>query len=314
MTKKKLAPICLFVYNRLYETKKTISSLQKNYLAKESDLIIFSDGFKDSEDKKQVLEVRSFLNDITGFRSVKVKIMDVNKGLARSVIDGVSYILQKNPNVIVLEDDLVTTPNFLDFINQGLRYYSSFKNVYAINGYSLDIGNVKYSMYKTYRSFPWGWATWKDRWNAQDFSNKSIKKQINNIVLKKFKSVCGDDVIRMLKDSLYKVNDSWYIRWVFINFLKERVAVFPSTSKVINIGLTVGTHSNEVFTYQSINDTNFSVEFNFQDISKLTLSKKSFLNYFTFKYKFMYRVKMLKKISGIKKLFREINKKIFKNV
>ncbi len=118
-----LAPIVLFVYNRLSHTKQTVESLQKNYLADQSELFIFSDGPKNELDRQKVENVRKYLNSINGFKNIVIKESQENKGLANSVISGVSEIISKYGKIIVMEDDLVSAPGFLKFMNEALEFY-----------------------------------------------------------------------------------------------------------------------------------------------------------------------------------------------
>ena len=115
-----LAPICLFTYNRIDELKLTIKALQQNFLAVESDLVIFSDGGKDENSWEKVNHVRQYLRSVSGFRSLEIVESPNNKGLANSIITGVSSVTEKQQKVIVLEDDLITSTNFLDYMNQCL--------------------------------------------------------------------------------------------------------------------------------------------------------------------------------------------------
>src|SRR4051812_3548315 len=98
-----LAPIVLFVYNRPDHTIKTIKNLQKNLLAKESNLYIFSDAPKSDFQIESVAKVREIIKDIDGFKNVNLILGETNKGLAKSVIYGVTDIINKYGKVIVLE-------------------------------------------------------------------------------------------------------------------------------------------------------------------------------------------------------------------
>ena len=306
-----LAPICLFTYNRLEETKLTIEALQNNFLASDSKLFIFSDGPKNENSRSKVQAVRNYIHSIKGFKNVHVFESKTNKGLATSIIDGVTKIVNRYGKVIVLEDDLITTPNFLCFMNKGLNYYKAFNNVYSINGYSPDIGKVQYDLYKTKRAFPWGWATWEDRWNKDVLTNNYISKNITKSVLKEFNKECGADAVKMLKETLNGRNSSWYIRWVFVNFLEKKISIFPVKSKVINIGFTNrGTHCYEISTYKSQIDESFLLEFNFIDLKEIKLIRNAFLKYFSFSYKLLFRIKMLRSLEGFKLLFREFKNKV----
>lgn len=140
---KNLAPIVLFTYKRLNTLKQTIESLQQNYLATESDLYIFSDAAKGIEDKESVDSVRNYIKTIKGFKSVTITESEVNKGLATSIIEGVSQILKTHETVIVLEDDLVSTNNFLDFMNESLTKYEDETAIFSISGFSFNLNLEK---------------------------------------------------------------------------------------------------------------------------------------------------------------------------
>ena len=186
-----------------------------------------------------------------------------------------------------------------------------FNNVYAVNGYSPDIGKESFDLFIAKRAFPWGWATWKDRWDKDILSDNYISKNINKSVLKEFRKQCGDDVVNMLENTLNGRNSSWYIRWVFINFLEKKVSLFPVKSKVVNIGFTDrGTHCSEISAYKSQLDKTFFREFNFIDVADIKLVMISFLRYFSFSYKLLFRIKMLRSLHGFRLLFREFKNKI----
>lgn len=128
------APVTLFVYKRLDLTKKTINSLLKNPEASGSDLIIYSDAPKSGKDKQQVDEVRAYLKTITGFNSVIIYESPVNKGLAASVIGGVTEVVNKYGRAIVLEDDMLVSSHFLKYMNDALELYKDDENVVSIHG------------------------------------------------------------------------------------------------------------------------------------------------------------------------------------
>ncbi len=163
-----LAPIVLFVYNRPDLTKETLSALKKNTLASESELFIFSDGSKSEKDFDKVNEVRKLIKNINGFKSVRVFENKENKGLANSIIFGVTKIINKYGKIIVLEDDLITSKYFLKFMNEGLNFYKNNKKIGSITGYNkpshfMKFKNYDKDLYLSSRFSSWGWATWKDR-------------------------------------------------------------------------------------------------------------------------------------------------------
>ena len=125
MTLVNLAPIVLFVYNRLWHTQQTIEALQKNELASESELFIYADGTKNEKLNDQVLEVRSYIKEVDGFSKVTIIERDKNWGLAANIIDGVTNVINQYGKIIVMEDDIVTSPAYLSFMNQALDFYKN---------------------------------------------------------------------------------------------------------------------------------------------------------------------------------------------
>lgn len=313
-----LAPICLFTYNRLDETIQTINALKKNILAVESDLIIFSDAPKNENAFEKVSNVRNYLKSVNGFKSVKIVEAQKNKGLAKSIINGASEILEEYGKIIVLEDDLITTPNFLDFMNQALDYYQDDRNIQSVNGFSLSISNnVELNgVYFQTRPFSWGWATWQDRWNKTIFDKKRLETEIKSEpeMLKEFKKACGDDILKMFVDSIYDKNDSWYVRWAYNHFKNNTYSVYPMNSLVENIGFGGdGVHCTGINAYKYKMDVRWEREFKLEPFRKpgkqLT---KSFLNNFSIGHKVMFRVNLLGTSTGRRQVFSEFKTKLGK--
>lgn len=291
-----LAPICLFVYNRLHETKQTVEALQKNYLAKESELFIFSDGAKTECEIESVQSVRSFIKEIKGFKSVKIYVSDKNKGLATSIIEGVSQVLESYNSIIVLEDDLVTTPNFLDFMNQALDFYNSYDRVISISGFTLPIdfkNEPTCDIYFSYRASSWGWATWKDRWfdidwEVTDYTDFSLSRK-----LQRGFNRGGDDMCRMLKKQMNNDIDSWAIRFCYHQFKHDKLTVMPRVSKVRNIGLNDRATNTKFRSreYSAILDIGAESQFYFSNsINVNDKINKQFRFYYSKYYKIKHRV------------------------
>ncbi|SHN00954.1 glycosyltransferase [Polaribacter sp. KT 15] len=314
--KNELAPVCLFTFNRLEETKKTIKALQNNYLAKESELFVFSDGWKNENQKTKILEIRVFLKTIKGFKEVTVFESETNKGLADSIINGVTEIINKYGKVIVLEDDLETTPNFLNFMNDSLNFYKRDENIQSVSGYSLDIkkdNSDESDVYFQQRTHSWGWATWKSYWGQCNFDLDYLRSYVlnNENKLKDFKQTCGADIDRMLLDTIYSRNNSWYVRWAFNQFLNNRYTVYPFLSKINNIGFgDDATHCTSINVYKTKMDILVKTNFNFLSFKKNNYYQRQFLYYFSIIYKLIYRALLLKTSTGRKSLMIDFNNKL----
>lgn len=265
------APILLFVYKRLDTLKQTIAALQQNELAKESDLFIFSDAAKKEEDVTIINEVRAFIYTIGLFKSVTIYTAEKNKGLATSIISGVTQVINQYGKVIVLEDDLVTSTNFLSFMNKALNFYEKNEQIFSISGYSAVIKNPIKDVYFTYRGSSWGWATWKERWNEVDWDMRDYEKVRNAATFRREFNRMGSDMYKMLEDQVNGRINSWAIRWTYHQFLVQKLTVFPSVSKIQNIGTgDDATHTRDSFNrFRTILDSSGKMEFDFNEEVKL---------------------------------------------
>lgn len=242
-----LTPIIIFTYRRKID--KLIESLLKNDLSIESELYIFSDGYKGDIDKKDVSEVRNSLKNINGFKNITIKEYDKNNGLAKSVIDGVTSIIDKYEKVIVLEDDLIVSTNFLEYMNKALEFYATDSNIWSISGYGpklLCIENYANDLYLSPRGSSWGWATWQNRWDTVDWKIKDFAKLTDNRLMREQFELAGNDMYKMLELQMLGKIDSWAIRWCFSQFLQNKYTVYPAKSKVLNDGFndSKGIHNN----------------------------------------------------------------------
>lgn len=242
-----LAPVCLFVYKRLSETARTIEALRGNFLAADTDLVVFSDSAKGEWDRDAVDAVRSFIETVDGFRSITLVKSEVNRGLARSIIGGVSEILSQHERVIVLEDDLITSRNFLDFMNEALDFYERIDRVFAVSGYSYPLKSLRSAKYDnsfSCRSYSWGWATWQDRWRLVDWNMAHYDAFSSDRKARAAFGRGGSDLLKMLQRQVNGEIDSWMIRWVFAQYCHGLLDVFPSRSKIQNVGFGQGaTHT-----------------------------------------------------------------------
>lgn len=242
----KFAPIALFTYNRLWHTQQTVDALKENIGSDKSDLFIFSDGAKNETDKTQVDVVRAYLKVISGFKSVKIIEQEKNLGLANSIITGVTKIVNEFDRVIVLEDDLITSPYFLTYMNDGLNLYADENAVASIHGYRYPIGKIESSFFMRGADC-WGWATWKRAWdNFESDGAKLLSKLEQNGLIKAFNHHNSFPYDKMLKDQIAGKNNSWAVRWKASAFLNNQYTLYYKESLVQNIGHdNSGTHSQE---------------------------------------------------------------------
>jgi hypothetical protein len=241
-----LAPIVLFAYNRPRHTRQTIESLKQNELAAKSELYIFSDGAKNEKAAQKIAEVREYIRTIKGFDSVEVIEREKNFGLANSIISGVNHVLRLYDRVIVLEDDVITAPSFLIFMNKALEFYQANISIFSISGYPYPIkipSSYNKDVFISYRASSWGWGTWKNRWEKVDWEIKDFNRFLMDKKSQKSFNRAGEDLTPMLKAQLWGKIDSWAIRWNFSHFKNDAYCLLPVKPLCKNIGTdSTGTH------------------------------------------------------------------------
>jgi hypothetical protein len=236
-----LAPIVLFTYNRPWHTKQTVEALQKNIYAEQSHLFIFSDGPKTEKDEPKVKEVREYLKTIKGFKNIEIIERDKNWGLANNIIDGITKVVNQYGRVIVLEDDLVTSPYFLKFMNDGLNIYEEEEKVISVHGYVYPIKGLP-EIFFLRGADCWGWATWKRGWDLFEKDGKKLLDELEKRKLTKLFDFNGAyPYTKMLKNQVEGKVDSWAIRWYASAFIQEKLTLYPGISLVKHIG-DLGTH------------------------------------------------------------------------
>lgn len=261
-TSSQFAPIVLFTYNRLEHTKKTIESLQKNDLAKESLLFIYSDAAKRDSEEEQVGEVRKYLNTIKGFHKVTVIKRKSNYGLARNIISGITEIVNTYGKVIVLEDDLFLSPHFLTYMNKSLSKYEKDEKVMHISAFMfpIEIMNKDDALFLPLIN-SWGWGTWRRSWKKMLDTKEKISKAKTMIDIEKFNFYGAYDFFSLLTGYEKELYDSWAIVWYLTVFSQNGLALFPRETLVENSGFDEsGTNTGSSPFLSGYMNTDFQVQ------------------------------------------------------
>ena len=241
-------PLVIFSYNRLSQLKKTIASLKKCNNSKNRNWYFCWDGPQNSEDIIACKKIRDYLNSIQE-NNYFLYFNSSNIGLAKSIISGVTKVLNEYSEAIIIEDDLEFSNNFLDYMDSALKFYNDEKNILSICGYSPKT-NIKTDcdIFFGVRSSSWGWATWSDRWKNIDWKISDYKEFNSNYQMKKKFKRGGSDMVKMLNDQMNGKIDSWAIRFCYHQFKYEMACVFPVKSKVINNGFNLNaTHTKTYY-------------------------------------------------------------------
>ena len=282
-----LAPVVLFTYNRLRHTKQTVESLQKNRLAEETELIIYSDAPKSGDDKEKVWEVREYIQSIQGFKSVSVILQNENLGLAESIISGVTTTVNEYGKIIVLEDDIVTSENFLEYMNSALNYYEKETRVWHIGGWNYPIKAGEMDNTFLWRVMNcWGWGTWRDRWANFEKNPQKLLKTFSDDDIRRFNLDDSLDFWIQVKRNARGELNTWAIFWYASIFENNGLCLSPAETLVNNIGFD-GTGEHKGFDCGLTNNLSNERDFLFpseivESVSQVDLIKE----YISFERKF----------------------------
>lgn len=291
-----LAPIVLFVYNRPGHTQQTIEALLRNDLSKDSILYVFADGPKPNASEEQlesIRKTREVVRSISGFKDVHIVESEVNKGLANSIIGGVTRIVNEYGKVIVLEDDIVTSKHFLEYMNSALSVYQDEPRVMHVSGYMYPLkkNNLPETFFYPATSC-WGWATWKRAWA---YFNQDAGYLYDEIKKRDLLGVLNINTIhgfeRQLIDNIEGRLYTWFIKWNASVILEGGYSLYPKYSLVQNAGFDgSGEHcgSSIVFSVPAknvrIKVRKKAIEFNQDAIRALKeFDSKSYFGTFSFR-------------------------------
>jgi glycosyltransferase involved in cell wall biosynthesis len=249
------APVVLFAYRRPDHLRRALDSLAANSGADQTQVSIYCDGAKSATDRQaveQVREIARIANDTSKFASVVVIERDHNMGLANSVISGVTETLGGHDRVIVMEDDLVVSPDFLEYMNQALELYANNDEVISIHGFMYSVPPALPQTVFLRGADCWGWATWRRGWELFEPDSQKLLKELDNSPDRALFDFDGAFPYRqMLKDQAAGTIDSWAVRWYASAFLANKLTLYPGQSLVENIGQEgSGTHSESATSHE----------------------------------------------------------------
>jgi len=241
------APIVFFGYARPDHTSRALESLARNELASESVLYAFCDAPKREEVRESSEAVRQIVRNQSGFADKVLHFADTNRGLKRSIIEGVTSVLEKHGKAIVVEDDLLSASNFLTFLNEGLERYRSEPQVFSVCGYAPPMKNLPadypFDAFFGYRSMSWGWSTWQDRWTKADWEMSGFKRVRTDPNARRKLALGGRDVIPLCEAHAAGKLDSWAVPWNFTLYENSGLSLLPVYSLIHSIGADgSGTH------------------------------------------------------------------------
>ncbi|WP_170469484.1 sugar transferase [Ruegeria arenilitoris] len=243
------APVCLFAFNRPDHTTRTLQALAASPLAAQTYLIAYLDGPRCKEEGPLVAETRKVIEAQTGFASVTLHARDANAGLARSIQDGVTATMQAYGKAIVVEDDIVTSPAFLTYMNRALDRYQDDPRVWHIAGFNEDLPALLDRRGAIFWRFMncWGWASWADRWQHFERDPDKLVQQFSDNDILRLNLNGAEDLWGQVLGNLRGDIRTWAIFWYATIFKQDGLCLSPCRSFVENIGLDgSGTHCGPI--------------------------------------------------------------------
>ena len=238
------APVALFAYRRPEHLRMTVESLRANPEARDTQLTVFCDAARTTEHEDAVAAVHAYADAITGFAAVTVVKRERNLGLAGSIIDGVTRLTEAQGRVIAVEDDLLLSPHFLRYMNDGLALYEGDAQVASIHGYCYPVAEPLPETFFLRGADCWGWGTWRRAWSRFQPDGASLLTALQAQGLTRAFDLDGEyGFSRMLRDQIAGRNDSWAVRWHASCYLDGLLTLYPGRSLVHNTGNDAsGTH------------------------------------------------------------------------
>ena len=253
-----LAPIIFICYNRYDHVVRSLNSLKKNKLSKKSKIIIFADAPTDLINKKKTDKIKIYLKKLNGFKSKKIIFRKKNLGTKQNIVNAVSQVLKKFNKVIVIEDDLLLSKFFLDYMNLCLKNYKDEKRIWHINGWSYPfMKNSKNDINFLGSMNCWGWGTWKNRWSFLTLNEKYLISNFSNKNIHNFNISSSMNHFEQILRNQKKTLSSWAVFWHATIFKNNGICIYPKYSLVKNIGFDGSGRMSSRHKYKSNLNNNY---------------------------------------------------------
>ncbi len=252
MTESSTAPVAIFAFNRPDKLRRLIDSLLTCELSDRTHFVFFVDGPRNDRDAPLVAEVVAIATS-SGLASSEVRASTINMGLRRSVYNGVGILVKNYGRVIVLEDDLILSRIALRYFNESLDRYAHEESIWSICGYLWDVPKI--ANYSKALVLPltnsWGWATWRRAWDRFELDARPSQVNLDSVTFKDLFDLHGLYLFTdMIKASIAKRVNSWYVHWNYTVFKHGGRSIFPPRRVLDNIGIGAGTHGGALNPYR----------------------------------------------------------------
>ena len=281
-----LAPVAVYTYTRHEHLVNTLEALRQNHLAPDTVLYVVSDGAKVPEHEPAVRRIRDYVDNLTGFREIVRVYRESNYGLSRSLPEAEKMILSDHGRLIEMEDDNITSANYLDFINAGLQHFEADDTVYSICGYCPPVGSAHGStdgdFWRYSWNMSWGYGIWKNKYDRLHPSKNRYPEMCQSGLLAKQNRAGGlyvSDSLKRDHAGLKYFPDAVLCTDMFAANMQS---IIPTVSKVHNTGQDGSGQSSKQTTskYDVVLDTGEQRAFDFTRESALAQEYRDCANRF----------------------------------
>jgi len=297
-----LAPVVIFAFNRPDHLKRCIDSLLRNKESEFTKFWVFVDGPRNTDDEIKIHEVLLILNDFKSRKNWHLRFSEKNLGLANSVITGLNTVFEKSERAIIIEDDLVASPYFLEYCNFGLDKYEIDQRIASLHGFSYGFNEPEKNPYFLRGADCWGWATWKDRWQLFEADSNKLISQIRGKRLKRKFDIDGAYPYfnMLIRQSRGEVN-SWAIRWHASMFLANKLTLYPNQTLINNNGIDgSGTHAGQGKSFNS-KLADMPIDFSSVEVRESKRARSKLKSFLRKHYSIRYKYSLLRIGSGLKR-------------
>lgn len=234
----KSAPIAIFAFRRLDLLKQTLRALEACHGFGASPLVVFSDAARAGipGEAGQVEKLRVWLRAWCATQGAELVEAPVNLGLRASITAGVSQVVERSGRVIVVEDDIVVSPWFLNYMNSALEAGEQHPSVYQVSGYFVPHRRALPTLGLLRVPTCWGWGTWRRAWRCYDDDAAALLAKIRQCDTHAFDLNGSYNHLEALQRNVEGTMNTWYVRWYASVYLKRGLTVYPATSMTRNIG------------------------------------------------------------------------------
>jgi hypothetical protein len=231
-------PVLLIAFNRPELFAELIDSLR---VIAPTKIFVAIDGPREdnSDDDLKVCQTVELIDRIDWNCELSVLNRDSNLGCGLAVSSAISWVLETEQSVIILEDDIRPNTTFFSFCAQALRAYQDDERVMTISGHSTIEINDSPNVFRTSK-YPviWGWATWQRSWNLYQYSLDGLPK-ISLFYLTKvyrgnlFLAMQSWMNFRAIRNGAI---DTWDYQLFYISILFQKLHIIANYNLTENVG------------------------------------------------------------------------------